>query len=152
MAIRSLPTVASVSATDAVAIASAALGCDAQVSLSILAAYLETLLTSPSGAQTIYWAPNATGQAKDSSPITAGSNVYLLVTPVADYAAGTITLPALATLKDGQTIRVSTTHAFTTLTVAGNGATVNGAPTTIAANGFFALRFDGVSSSWFRYA
>jgi hypothetical protein len=38
----------------------------------------------------------------------------------------------------------------TTLTIAGNGSTLNGAPTTIAANGFFNLRFDGVFKAWYR--
>ena len=35
-------------------------------------------------------------------------------------------------------------------TVAGNGSTVNGAPTTLAANSFFRLRFDGVFKAWYR--
>lgn len=150
MAIQGLPTASTVTAADMVPLFSSALGCDAKVSLTILAAYLETLLTSPTGDQKIYWAPNATGQSTTLAPVLNGSNVYLLVTPVADYAAGTIVLPAAATLRDGQTIDVNTTHAFTTLTVSGNGATVNGAPTTIAANSFFGLRFDQVTQSWYR--
>jgi hypothetical protein len=45
---------------------------------------------------------------------------------------------------------VNTTQAVTALTVAGNGATVNGAPTTLAANGFFRIRFDAVLDVWYR--
>ena len=42
------------------------------------------------------------------------------------------------------------TQAVTTLTVSGNGATVNGAPAALTANGFFRLRFDGVLGGWYR--
>ena len=45
---------------------------------------------------------------------------------------------------------VSCTQAVTTLTVSGNGSTVNGAPTTLAANGFFRLRYDGVFKAFYR--
>lgn len=150
MAIQSLPTATSVNANDMVALFSSALGCDAKVTVQALANFLEAFLVSPSGSQTIYAAPNGTGLTTTISPITNGANVYLLMTPVADYAAGTIVFPALATLKDGQTIDVSSTHAVTTLTLSGNGAQINGAATTIAANGFFGYRFDGVSQSWYR--
>jgi hypothetical protein len=51
---------------------------------------------------------------------------------------------------DGQQLLVSCTQAVTTLTVAGNGSTVNGAPATLAANAFFRLRFDGVFKAWYR--
>jgi hypothetical protein len=84
------------------------------------------------------------------APDTSGENVYLLLTPTGTLAAGTITLPALASAVDGQQVLVSCTQIVTALTVAGNGATVNGAPTTLAANGFFRLRFDGVNNSWYR--
>lgn len=107
--------------------------------------------TTATGFQTQYFAPNATGWGVTVAPATNGQKVYLLVTPVAGYAAGTITLPAQASCVDGQEVLVSCTQSVTALTVAGNGATaVNGAPTTLAANAFFRLRYDGVSKSWFR--
>jgi hypothetical protein len=59
-------------------------------------------------------------------------------------------LPASTTAADKQTINVNCTQSVTTLTINGNGATVTGAPTTLAANAFFTLRFDAVTSTWYR--
>lgn len=101
--------------------------------------------------ETQYSAPAATGFSVTISPSVDGNNVWLLLTPVAGYAAGTVVLPALATLSDGQEVIVSTTQAITTLTVSLNGATAaNGAPTTMAANAYFRLKYDATLSSWYR--
>jgi hypothetical protein len=78
-------------------------------------------------------------------------NVHLILTPLAGYAAGTITLPAKATLVDKQEVLVNCTQAVTTLTIGLNGATgAVGAPTTLAANAFFRLMYDAVTSNWYR--
>lgn len=101
--------------------------------------------------ETQYSAPAATGFSVTVAPSVDGNNVWLLLTPVAGYAAGTVVLPALATLSDGQEVIVSTTQAITTLTVSLNGATAaNGAPTTMAANAYFRLKYDATLSSWYR--
>ncbi|MBK7025363.1 MAG: hypothetical protein IPH41_18440 [Sulfuritalea sp.] len=101
--------------------------------------------------ETQYSAPAATGFSVTIAPSVDGNNVWLLLTPVAGYAAGTVVLPALATLADGQEVIVSTTQAITTLTVSLNGATAaNGAPTTMAANAYFRLKYDATLSSWYR--
>lgn len=126
-------------------------GVDRRASVAELAAVLSSLLgSSGSSLVTQYAAPAATGFNVQIAPPSDGVSVYLLLTPVAGYAAGTITLPAQALCKDGQMLQVSTTQAVTALTVAGNGSTVNGAPTTLAANAFFTLRFDGVFKAWYR--
>lgn len=125
-------------------------GQDRKASLAEVAA---VLLASQVAAEiTQYAAPNATGFGVQIVPGVDGGSVYLLLTPAAGYAAGTITLPAVALCQDGQQVRVSCTQAVTTLTVAGNGATVNGAPAALTANSFLTLRFNGVLSSWFRVA
>lgn len=136
------------SASDLLAVFSTANGDARKASLSTLAAFLETLLDQPSGFQTQYFAPNATGFAVTVSPAVEGANVWLLMTPNAGYAAGTITLPSVP--HDGQEVRVSSTQAVTALTV--NGGTINGAPTALAANGFFKLAYDGTLNAWFRVA
>lgn len=101
--------------------------------------------------ETQYSAPAATGFSVTVAPSVDGNNVWLLLTPVAGYAAGTVVLPAMATLADGQEVIVSTTQAITTLTVSLNGATAaNGAPTTMAANAYFRLKYDATLSSWYR--
>lgn len=126
-------------------------GCDRRGSVGDLAAVVAPLLPGAGGGLiTQYFAPNATGWATLVAPPEDGESVFLLITPVAGYAAGTITLPPVATCQDGQEALVSCTQAVTALTLAGNGATVNGAPTTLAANAFFRLRFDGVFKAWYR--
>lgn len=126
----------------------AASGNDRRGSLAALAEALGVASSAPLTTQ--YAAPNATDFGVQIAPPANGASVYLLLTPAAGYAAGAITLPAVALCVDGQELLVACTQAVTTLTVAGNGATVNGAPTTLAANAFFRLRFDGVFGAWYR--
>jgi len=150
MAIEKLSSVDTLAAGDQLALYSAANGGDRKASLTALIAFLNSSLASPGAELTQYAAPNATGFNVQIVPATGGGNVYLLLLPLATYAAGTITLPALALCADRQELLVHCSQIVSTLTVAGNGATVNGAPTALAANGFFRLRFDAVMSSWYR--
>lgn len=123
-------------------------GQDRRCSVSALQALLAP--SSSASLTTQYAQPSATGFSVLITPPEDGASVWLLLTPLAGYAAGTLTLPAQALCVDGQELLVSSTQAVTTLTVAGNGSTVNGAPTTLAANAFFRLRFDGVFKAWYR--
>lgn len=125
-------------------------GRDAKASLADIAAVLQELLTPMGTLITQYAAPNATGFNVQIAPPVDGAGMFLLLTPLAGYAAGTITLPAKALCVDGQELLVSCTQSVAALTVAGNGATVNGAPAALTANGFFRLRYDGVNGSWYR--
>jgi len=152
MAIQNLPSADAVNATDKLALYSASLGMDAGVTLAILLSWLRTELASAGALVTQYGAPNATGFSVQvlAAGDGLGQSVWLLLTPLAGYAAGTIVLPAAAICQDRQEVLVSTTQAVTTLTISGNGATVNGAPTTLAANATFRLKFDAVNQSWYR--
>lgn len=121
-------------------------------SLTALVTFLNESLTFPGGKAafvTQYFAPNATGfnaQITDNS-----DNTWLVLTPDADYAAGTIMLPAVANVVDKQEVLVNSTQAVTTLTIDGNGASsVVGAPTTLAINDFFKLKYDITLSRWYR--
>lgn len=96
---------------------------------------------------TQYAAPSSTGFTVN---VQADGSTWLLLTPTGAFAAGTIVLPAVASVQDRQELLVNCTQALTTLTVSGNGTTVTGAPTTLAANAFFLLRFDQASSVWYR--
>ncbi len=124
-------------------------GADRRVSVTEFAALLQTLLTA-SAPLAQYSAPAATGFSVTVAPAVAGQSVLLLLTPAAGYAAGTVVLPAVATAVDGQEVSCTCTQSVGTLTVSGNGATVNGTPTALSANGFFKLRFDGVFGAWYR--
>lgn len=121
---------------------------DSVTSLAQLIA--DSLPSAPGGLITQYAAPNATAFVLNVSPPEDGENVWLLITPTGAFAAGTLALPAAALCKDAQETLVTTTQAVAALTVNGNGSTVNGAPTTLAANAFFRLRFDGVFKAWYR--
>lgn len=124
-------------------------GQDRRMSVSDL---LTLLTTATSGLVTQYSSPNATAFNVLVAPAVQGQSVWLLITPLAGYAAMTITLPVGS---DGQEVLVSCTQAITTLTVTGatvgaSAQPVNGAPATLAANASFRLRFDGVAKSWYR--
>ena len=122
-------------------------GLDMSCSASVLLA----LLGSASGQQTVYASPNTSGYTINVSPVTAGGNVWLLITPLAGYSALTIVLPIGY---NQQEIVVNCTQSVTTLTVTGatvgaGAQPVNGAPTTLGANGHFRLKFDAVNASWY---
>lgn len=111
-------------------------------SITTLMDYVNANVTTVT-QNTQYAAPAATGF---SVTVNTG-NVWLILTPVSTYAAGAIVLPTGASDKD--TVTVNCTQIVTSLTVS-SGATVVGAPTTIAANGFFTMRFDAATSTWYR--
>lgn len=117
-----------------------------KASLSLLLAWLEANLTFPDQLAQQYAAPSATG----FSVTVATADTWLILTPVAGYAAGTIILPS--DRSNRQRVQVNCTQAVTTLTVNGNGTTVTGAPTTLAANGFFTLQYDATLNAWYRVA
>lgn len=150
MQINQLSQLDQLSAGDLFAVFASSNGDTRAVSASALLAYIVEQLGSSAGMLTQYAQPNATGFSVQVAPVVDGQSVYLLLTPLAGYAAGTLVLPAQASCVDGQELLVSCTQAVTTLTVSGNGSSVNGAPTTLAANGFFRLRYDGVYKAWYR--
>lgn len=149
--INQLSAADAVVAGDLLVIYQSANGDARKASVSLFAEYIQALLTPAGGEETQYYAPAASGFSVTVAPSTEGGSVYLLMTPLAGYAAGTIVLPALATCEDGQEVLVSSTQLVTALTVSANGAVaVNGAPTALTANAFFRLRYDGVTQSWYR--
>lgn len=149
--INQLSAVDEVAAADQVAIYSSTNGDARKASMTVLATFIQSLLTEANGGfETQYSAPSATGFSVTINPTTDGASVHLLLTPVAGYAAGTIVLPESGECVDGQELLVNCTQAVTTLTVSGNGSTVTGAPTALTANAFFRLRYDGVFAGWYR--
>lgn len=148
MKINELSTLDPLSAGDLFPVWSTANGDTRKVSATVVAALIQALLSLSDDKVTQYAAPSASGftvTLPDND-----SSKWLILTPVAGYAAGTIKLPALANCADKQEVLVNCTQAVTALTVDGNGATVTGAPTTLAANAFFRLRFDAVADVWYR--
>lgn len=145
MAIENLTRTTAITSADDIPLRSATGGDDQKASVSALAAYLEGAMTLPATTLAVqHAAPSATGFAV---AVSAG-NTWLIITPTGGFAAGTVTLPA--TKADQDIVQVNCTQSVTTLTVSGNGSTVTGAPTTLAANAFFTLRWDAVNASWYR--
>lgn len=119
-----------------------------KASLSTIKDFINASVTAADDKVTQFSSPSATGFTVTLAD--DGDSKWLVLTPAAGYAAGTITLPAVANCVDKQEVLVNSTQAITTLTIGDNGATVTGAPTTMAANAFFTLRFDAVMSKWYR--
>ncbi len=146
-----LSAVAALAAGDQLPIYSAANGDARRTSLTLLTEYLQEQLTSQDEMETQYYAPTATGFSVLVAPTVAGGDVWLRITPSGGpFAAGTVQLPALASCVDKQEILVTCNDAITTLTVDGNGSTTEGAPTTMASNAFFRLRYEAVFHVWVR--
>lgn len=148
--INQLTTITTISSNTLIPVYDPANGDARKVSVSALNDYIQAQVSANfSGYVTQYSAPSATGF---SVAITdTQDSVHLILTPTAGFAAGTITMPAASNTLDGQRVLVNCTQAVTTLTVAANGATsINGVPTTLAANDFFTMAFDKPTLNWYR--
>lgn len=145
--INQLNAAATVSGSDLLAIYSQQNGDARKLSLTNFAAWIATQVTFVDDKVTQYSAPltGTTVLATDTQ-----NSVWLILTPAGGLAALTIKLPLLANTLDKQEILVNSTQTITTLTLDGNGSSIVGGPTTLAANGFFRLRFDAVMKTWYR--
>lgn len=145
VSINDLTSAAALSGADQVPIAAAANRDTQRMSLDLLRTWMQANLTFTGRLLAKqYAAPSATG----FTVAVDEADTWLILTPVAGYADGTITLPALHT--DQQLIQVSCTQSVAALVVNGNGTNVIGAPTALAANGFFSLQYDSILDAWFR--
>jgi len=145
--INQLNTVATPSGSDLLALWSQADGATRKISFTNFLAWLnDQAITTQDNKVTQYSAP-VTG-----ATVTIGTtgSIWLVLTPAGTIATLTLTLPLSTDVADKTELLVNSTNIVTTLTIAPNGATVVGGPTTIAANGFFRLRFDTVLQTWYR--
>lgn len=156
-AIDDLTTVDSIASGDIIPIYDRSAGDDRGISYSNLVTALQSSLASllQTGIDEYsiqYSSPSATGfsvTATDGGD--DNTNIWLILTPAAGYATGTIKMPAVADIVNKQQVLVTCSQAVTTLTVDGNGATgIVGAPTTIAANGYFTMKYDSTNDTWRR--
>lgn len=84
------------------------------------------------------------------STLEGSNNLHLIITPAGTLATGTINLPSSVEAVDKQTVLVTTSQEITSLTVGGNGATAVGAPTTLALGGYFTMKYDASTTTWYR--
>lgn len=146
--INQLTSLDSVSAGDLFALWSSQNSDARKVSAAVVLAYMQSNLVFPDVLTRQAEAPSATGFS--ISVTGTGVSVRLIISPLAGYANGTIVLPLSSTVVDQQRLVVTCTQAVTTLAITGNGATVYGAPTTLAANDAFTLMYDKVNNAWYQ--
>ena len=144
--INQLSAVTSVVASDLLPLYSSANGDARKASMSVVLDFIEANFGSPEFT-TIINAPTSSGF--NILLAAATSNLWLIINPTGPFLAGTITLPPVASCYDGQQIIVVCSQSITTLTLAGNGATLVGAPTALGTGGFFALRFNDLQDAWY---
>lgn len=128
-----------------------------KAAISVLQAYMQENLSFNTDTDigqyvTQYSAPSSSGF---NVTITDGAddnqNVHLILTPTTGFAEGTITLPSVVSLVDKQLVLVNCTQAISTFSIDANGATaVTGEPVALAADDFFTLKYDAVTSTWYR--
>jgi hypothetical protein len=119
-----------------------------KVSVSQLLQYFQTTFAAPTVATNLY-TPGTGFNITVPTPTT--EQQWMVIQPAGTLAAGTITLPLNTGVPDGTQVLVTTTQIITAFTLALNGATAAfGAPTALAANGFFTMRFYQATNSWYR--
>lgn len=75
---------------------------------------------------------------------------YLILNPSVSITTGSIKLPERYSVSDGQVLLVACAQQVNNFSVDGNNALVIGAPNALAANGFFKLKYDKLSNTWYR--
>ncbi|HSG51547.1 MAG TPA: hypothetical protein VLA40_05525 [Rheinheimera sp.] len=119
-----------------------------KVSVSQLLAYFQTTFAAPTVATNLY-TPSTGFNITVPTPVS--EQQWMIIQPAGTLAAGTITLPLNTGVPDGTQVLVTTTQIITSFTLALNGAAnAYGAPTTLAANAFFTMRFNQSTNSWYR--
>ncbi len=140
-----LPTGPTITSSDLAAGFSKAAGIDVHWTWATVLTFFRNNFTSPTFIKTAI-AP----EAGDTKAVPDDSNnSWMRMAPAGTLATLTIKFPTLANCADGQEILITSTQIVTTLTVNGNGATVNGAADTSATNWFTKYRFSTDDSAWY---
>jgi hypothetical protein len=148
--INQLPLLAQVSPGDQVPVYSPNNGDARRLPVSSLLAYFQQTFASPTLATNVY-TPGTGFNVAVPTPVAAQQ--WMLIQPAGTLALGTITLPLNTQTPDGTEVLVTTTQQITGFTLALNGATAAyGAPSTLAAEDFFRMRFVQSTNSWYRIA
>lgn len=148
--INQLPLLAQVSPGDQVPVYSPNNGDARRLPISQLLQYFQQTFASPTLATNVY-TPGTGFNLNVPTPVA--QQQWMLIQPAGTLALGTVTLPLNTQTPDGTEVLVTTTQQITGFTLAPNGAgNVYGAPTTLAAEDFFRMRFVQATNSWYRIA
>ncbi len=146
--INELSAVDAVQAGDQFVVYDASNGDSRKASVTVVADYMQANLTFDSAEFTTQReAPDGFG-FNVTTPSNANTFVILIGSSAENCA---IALPVLANCSDKQEILVSTVDAITALSVnEGTGTSKIGDPTSLAIGGFFKMRFDLQTATWYR--
>lgn len=148
--INQLPLLSQVSPGDQVPVYSPNNGDARRLPVSSLLQYFQQTFASPTLATNVY-TPGTGFNVAVPTPVAAQQ--WMLIQPAGTLALGTITLPLNTQTPDGTEVLVTTTQQITGFTLALNGATAAyGAPSTLAAEDFFRMRFVQATNTWYRIA
>ena len=148
--INQLPLLAQVSPGDQVPVYSPNNGDARRLPVSSLLQYFQQTFASPTLATNVYTPGTGFNLAV---PTPVAQQQWMLIQPAGTLALGTVTLPLNTQTPDGPEVLITTTQQITGFTLALNGATAAyGAPTTLAAEDFFRMRFVQATNSWYRIA
>jgi hypothetical protein len=145
-----LPLLSQVSSGDQFPVYTPANGDARRVSVGALLQFFQQSFASPT-VSTQLATPGTGFNIAIQTPVS--QQQWLIIQPAGTLATGTVTLPLNTQTPDGTEVLITTTQIITAFTLALNGAAaVYGAPTTLAANGFFRMRFYQATNSWYRIA
>ncbi len=137
----------SLSAGDLLIFYSSSNGSARKIAVSAFVEAVKNLL--PSQNQITQYA-NPTASAFSVKISNTPFNLWLILAPTGAFAAGSIVLPSIEYLTDKQEILVNCSQPVTALTIDGNGASISGAPSSIAAFSSFKLKYDIISNTWYK--
>ena len=119
-----------------------------KVSINQLLSYFQTAFASPTVSTNLY-TPSTGFNITVPTPVS--EQQWMIIQPAGTLATGAVTLPLNTATPDGMQVLITTTQIITAFTLALNGAAIAyGAPTTLAANAFFTVRFNQSTNSWYR--
>jgi hypothetical protein len=121
-----------------------------KMSVSALLQYFQATFAAPTVATNLF-TPGTGFNVAVPTPVS--EQQWMIIQPAGTLATGTITLPLNTATPDGTEVLVTTTQQITAFTLALNGAANGyGAPSTLAAQDFFRMRFYQATNSWYRIA
>ena len=144
--INQLAALNSLSSGDNILVYAPSEGDTRRASLTTLLSFIEANFANPDYTTQIN-APTSSGFNLQLGAQT--ESLFLIINPTGAFAAGTITLPPVASCFDGQEILVVSSQSIAALTVNGNGATLLGTPGALGIGGFFTIRFNLLQSTWY---
>jgi hypothetical protein len=144
--INQLPAVTQVSGGDQLPLYVTNQGDARRCSVTTLLNYFSQNFASPD-YETIINAPTNSGFNVDLGQ--RSNNVFLILNPTGTFAAGSVTLPPVASCFDGQQIVLASSAAIGAFSINANGATVIGAPTGLNVGGGWTLRFSAIQDTWY---